>query len=106
MRYSIEETTTLVGLFDTGLSVTIKVIDLNTDTLIDLTTNVCTESSNIPGVYLFSTSNINLNVDTGIVNLLYEMIDENGKKYYGKFSMGGYIDDELLYTLNVINGRI
>jgi hypothetical protein len=103
MRYSVDEENGLIGIFATGKTVTIKLLNIITDTLVDITTNVCHESTKIPGVYIWSTSNI-INskeyLDT-YVNMLYEMRSDDDKVYYGKFIYGGYV--EKLDTIIALN---
>lgn len=98
MRYSEEEVTTLVGQFKPGKNVTIKLIELSNDSLVSISNNVCTESEHMPGMYLWKTTNINDTALVGYSNLLYEMKDEDGKVFYGKFIFGGYVDDEMDFT--------
>jgi len=91
MRYKLSEDIILAGKLTVGATVTIKILDLATDTFIALTSNSCTESSNIPGLYLWSTNNITTTV-TGYKNCYYEMTD-NSNTISGKFVYGGYIED-------------
>ena len=51
MRYLISEDTHLVGVFDPDKTVSIQILNLDTNTLFDLVTNQCVESA-IPGVYI------------------------------------------------------
>jgi len=121
MRYSKTEITTLVGNFKPNSIVTIKLIDSNTDTLVNLTSSTCTESRHIPGVYLWKTDKISdSNLKNVFHNLVYEMSSNDGKKFYGKFIYSGYVDknvvvdfDDIKVNLNdlqdgidLINGRI
>jgi len=72
-----------------------------TDTLETITNNVCTESSNISGTFLWSMDNI---TSTGYKNFLYEMT--NGEKsFYGKFVYGGFVDSNIIkVNSTVTNG--
>jgi len=120
MRYAYAEETVLVGQFQTGSTVTIKIIDLATDNLITTTTATCIESQHIAGMFLFSTTNINKATVPTYANLLYEMASTTGEKAYGKFIYGGYLDnpvaidnsaataDHALMTdlLEIINARM
>jgi len=119
MRYSSNENTTLVGQLTPNRVVTIKIINILTDTVIPLTNNVCVESNHIPGLYLWNTSNLSIDAITGYTNLIYEM-RQGTEVYYGKFIYGGYVDKdgnvdisglitdltEVLETLNIINARL
>jgi len=89
MRYSASENTTLVGLFDPGLTVTIQILNLDTNTIVNVSDSSCTESA-IPGVYIWNTANITDVLDNA--NLLYVMTTNTGKTFYGKFTYGGVID--------------
>ena len=92
MRYASTENTVLAGIFDPGSTVNIKVINMENDSLVDITSNVCTESSNMPGIFLWSTSNINEVFSTN-TNLLYQMYDTIGKTFVGKFVYSGILDE-------------
>jgi len=99
MRYSEKEETVLVGTFDPGLDVKIKILNLDTDSLITLKTDKCLESEHIPGVYMFSTINIDKNTVPKYANLLYEMYDGEIDRQYGKFIYGGYMDEEIVVNV-------
>jgi hypothetical protein len=89
MRYSNSENTWLLGNFPSGGDVTIKVINLSTDNLETLTSDVCTESANIAGLYKFD---VNLNMtNSDYKNFAYEMFD-GSNRFRGKFVYGGYVD--------------
>lgn len=119
MRYSSSEKTVLVGQLTPGRVVSIKIINLLTDTLIDISNSTCVESEHIPGLYLWSTNDITPGGVTGFTNLLYEM-KQGDEVYYGKFVYGGYVDEdgnvdvsgiitdltEVIETLNIINARM
>jgi len=90
MRYLIGEDTHLVGLFESGKTITIQILNLDTNALFELTTNQCIESS-IPGVYIFPTSNI-INKPDSYTNCFYKMEDDTGNYFVGKFVLGGYPD--------------
>ena len=121
MRYALGENSVLVGQFAPGDTVTIKLIVLDNDTLLTLTTNTCVESAHIPGLFLWKTGNIApTNNLVGYTNILYEMISTSGKKYYGKIIYAGYvenytpvnlqplIDADTMITdiVNIINARV
>jgi len=93
MRYSLNENSVLVGQFEPGSTVNIEILLLETDTLLILDDDVCAESSFMPGVFTWNTSNLSdLNNINGYVNLLYKMTSDQGDDYYGKFVFGGYVD--------------
>lgn len=119
MRYSEEETTTLVGQFKPGQTVKIKLIELASDALVSVNNDICIESVHMPGMYLWKTTNITDSTLVGYTNLLYEMkCVEDGKLFYGKFVFGGYVDDEnnftdsvadveeIRQTVHIINARL
>lgn len=113
MRYSNTEETILVGIFEPGTTVNIKIIDLATDNIIKLNSDVCTPSDHIPGIYRYSTTNIDKNTVPAYANLLFCMTDVDGNVYYGKFVYGGYLDtpvscdtSEILETVQIINARM
>lgn len=121
MRYAIGENSVLVGEFPPGSTVRIKILILENDNLLTLNTDVCLESSKLPGIYTWKTSNININNNiNGLVNLLFVMTSEIGQKYYGKilyaanFGTGSDVDltpviemgNEIIDIANIINARI
>jgi hypothetical protein len=98
MRYSITENTYLVGQFLPGRTVTIKVLNPGSDTLLSVRTDVCVESKAIPGIYMWSTENISTPITT-MTSLVYVMTSkEDGRTYIGKVVYGGLIEE-----LNGIN---
>jgi len=98
MRYSENEHTILVGQFKTGVTVSIKILDLSNDAENPTTNIECRESKVMPGIYLWSTARINVAEYDGYKGLLYEMTSSEGEKYYGKFVYGGYVDDEVTFV--------
>ena len=92
MRYKLSEDITLIGKLPSAGTVTIRVLDLETDTLISLASDSCTESAIISGLYRWGTSNISSTI-TGYKNLYYEMTDGTNT-VSGKFVYGGYIDEQ------------
>jgi len=120
MRYSDKEAAVLVGQFKPGSNVTIKILDIDHDLEIPLQVYKCKESKVIPGIYLWSTLNLDMSRIDDYNNLLYEMKDEHNNTYYGKFVMGGYVDkeidlsditdkpthDAMLKMLKIINARL
>lgn len=113
MRYSNTEETVLVGIFEPDAVVTIKIIDLATDNIIGVTRDDCTPSEHVPGVFRFSTTNIDKNTVPEYANLLFCMTDEELNVYHGKFIYGGYLDasyscdtSEILETVHIINARL
>lgn len=99
MRYSVTEDTYLVGQFLPGRTVTIKVLNPGPDVLLSVRTNVCIESTAIPGMYLWSTENITTPITT-MTSLIYVMTSkEDGRTFIGKLVYGGLIEE-----LNGISG--
>lgn len=80
MKYPVN--TTVIGKFSTGQTVTIKLIETSTDTLIPLNTNSCTEYTNAPGWYYFNTSNITTapTTETEYLCVMTDGTDEFGNK--------------------------
>jgi len=105
MRYIKGEKAILVGIFSKpGLTVTMKMIVLEGDNLVELTSNICVESEHMPGVYMFSTENIK---DDSIVtdcNILAEMTNtaDETMKRYGKISFGGGFNNDTVVDLTEI----
>ena len=93
MRYSENEETVLVGEFDTGKDIKIKILCLELDKLVTLEKEECEESEVFPGVYMFSTKYIDKSTVPEYANLLYHMYDEDGNYYRGKFVYGGWFDN-------------
>ena len=102
MRYGKDEQVILVGKFKPGSTVTIKLIELSNDNLVEVTNNICVESDHLPGVYLWSTSDISDDSLVGYSNILYLMSDDTGKEFIGKFVYGGYIDDGVKVDLSEV----
>lgn len=93
MRYSELENTQLVGMLFPNRTVTIKLIDMATDTLISINDSTCVESNHMPGVYIWKTVYLNRTNLVVPATLLYEMTSaEDKRKYYGKIIIGGYLD--------------
>ena len=86
MRYNFDENSILAGMLPPGGTVTIKIIRMDTDELLELNNDTCQESQHIPGVYLWDTNNITTQI-TDYVNCLYIMTDGD-KNFYGKFVIG------------------
>jgi hypothetical protein len=96
MRYTKNETTTLGGAFSTGDTVTITIINMDTDAELSLTTSNCSESAHIDGLFLFDTSNISTSI-TAYTNCAYAM--NNGTDdFFGKFVIDSVEDDSKLHT--------
>jgi hypothetical protein len=58
MRYVKTENTILAGELAPSSTVKIKLINMQSDELLTINSNVCIESTHIPGTYLWNTSNI------------------------------------------------
>ena len=95
MRYSKNENSTLVGYFEPGSSVKIDILAIDTDNKLILDDDICIESQEIPGIFLWNTKNINSsNSIDHYSNLIYRMYNTStGEIYLGKFTMGGYLDN-------------
>ena len=91
MRYKLSEDISLAGKLPAGATVSVKIIDLATDSIVALTSNSATESLNIPGLYLWNTSNISSAV-SGYKSCYYEFTD-GANVVSGKFVYGGYMED-------------
>lgn len=90
MRYSTEETTDLLQIFETGDTVTISLYDLSDDSAVTLTSNTCSEIGST-GVFKWNTSNI---TTYPIEKTEYLWVMNNGvENKFGKLIIGGYIDD-------------
>lgn len=86
MRYKNDEQTTLGGYLDRDKVVTIKVLD-NTGTAVDLVSNICNESQDAPGLYLWDTSNM-----TTEAGSYFYIMSDGINSMPGKFVYGGYLD--------------
>ena len=109
MRYNNLENTVLAGKFITGKTIKIKIIDMETDGVVTLQTEDCTESTNIPGIYLWNTTN--LPEGNGLKNLLYEMYDSDDSTvtFNGKFVYGGIqelANTQVIEKLNELLGDL
>ena len=106
MRYSTTEDTVLVAILRSGLTATIKIIDLINDNVISISSNACTESEHIPGIFRWNTNNIDDPALTdGFYNLFYEITSSDSKKFYGKFLYGGYVDKDVVVDLSEITDQ-
>lgn len=92
MRYKLNEDIILAGNLPPGSSVGIQLLNMETDTIINTSTAICSESAVVPGLYTWSTSNITDSL-VGYVNVYYE-IAGGSQKVSGKFIYGGYIEDD------------
>lgn len=101
MRYTNEEVTGLVGKLGIDEIVTIKVVHIPSDTLVEVASDICIESDHIPGMYMWDTSNMGVPVSGAY---MYEMTDGT-KVSPGKFTIGGAMDNlsEILTALGSIN---
>lgn len=97
MRYSLSETTNILGKFATEDTVTISLYDISDGSVVDLDDDSCTEISTT-GIFKWNTSNITT-PPTEAIEYLWIM-DNGTYKQYGKISIGGYPNDiEELYKL-------
>jgi len=89
MRYPRSDTI-LCGFLEAGRDVTIKLIDTKTDTLLNVTSDVCAESQHMDGLYYFDASNI---TDTfSQKEIVFVMTTDRGQTYSGKI----VIEDDLV----------
>ena len=104
MRYSKDETAILVGMFPKDLSITIEVLDMENDNLLELKDNAVVESEVYTGVYFWNTDNIHNTTKALYNNLLYKMTpdDKAVPPYYGKFIYSGYIDKPVSVDLQPV----
>ena len=109
MRYGQTENTWLLGNLPPGGSVTITIVDIDTDNAPVLVDNTCIESQHISGLYIFDVLN-NLPI-SAYKNFAYEMTD--GENIFrGKFVYGGAmpadvksINEEEVDGINDISGK-
>ena len=97
MRYSGREVIGVVCELPPGLEVTIEVIDILTDELIELEDDVCVESEHIGGIYRWSTDKIKDKEELGYKNLLCSMVGNDGTRSLAKLVIGGTA--EMVYVL-------
>ncbi len=105
MRYKLSENIILAGKLPAGINVTINVLQLQNDEFMLLDSEVCIESDKVPGLYMWSTSNIKDTIDN-YSNMYYEMTDGENV-ISGKFVMGGYIEateNKLIEIRAVVDG--
>jgi hypothetical protein len=112
MRYSLNENTDLPCNLEPGSNnVTIKIIQLRNDIsdnfrVVTLKTNVCEECSEMPGLYLWNTSNIDEEL-IGYNGYIYQMTNnetgsiDRGKVILGKTEDG--VDEDLADIINKLN---
>jgi hypothetical protein len=83
----------LIGRLEPDSNVTIKIIDIKEDVILELNSNECYESKNLPGVYLFNTKEIDiislndkykgcsLSDSQEHLEIIYIMESDNGEKF-------------------------
>jgi hypothetical protein len=105
MRYK-DNSTVLCGYLTPNSSVTIKLLNTKTDTLIGVSSNICTESDHISGLYRFDTANITDQFDK--LEIAYIMEDDIGEIYGGKIVIEDYnsdiIDQMSNIEVNILSG--
>lgn len=88
-----------VGIFTTGASVTVVVVD-SADTLYAVASNVATELTNMPGVFVWSASNLTA-PPTGFTELIVRMTDTvSGRQHVSKIVVGGFPSDSAIRRFN------
>lgn len=103
MRYELSENIAIGGILPTGVNVTIEVIDMLSDTPVVLSSNACTESIHINGLYVWTTDNITT-APNGYSVMFYRMSDGTNN-VQGKFVYGGYVNDQIDSTA-LIDGKM
>lgn len=98
MRYVKTENTILAGELSPSSTVKIKLINMQSDELLIINSNICTESTHIPGTYLWNTSNIDSSLFSNLttpMNVLYMMynVSDPTKTFKGKFVIGGELNN-------------
>ena len=98
MRYVKTENTILAGELSPSSTAKIKLINMQSDELLTINSNVCTESTHIPGTYLWNTSNIDSSLFSNLttpMNVLYMMynVSDPTKTFKGKFVIGGELNN-------------
>ena len=103
--------TRLLGYLSPSTNVVITLVDVKLDVIIHTTSNVCQESTSLPGLYIFNTNNIDITLlddvykTTGLNNnhesleIAYVMTNELGEKYGGKI----VIDNDLRLLIQINN---
>lgn len=98
MRYAeaqFGEDPIAIGIFSPGDAVSIKLVELSTDTELLLSTSGCTELSVVSGFFVWSTSGI-VTPLSDFHQLLYIMENAEGRQHVGKLVVGGYPSDSAL----------
>jgi hypothetical protein len=90
MRYTLLETTNILGKFPTGGSATIALYDINTNASVTLTSASCIEIG-ATGVFKWNTDRITT-YPTSLKEYLWTMTDGSAVSY-GKIVLGGYPDN-------------
>jgi len=86
MRYKSNEHTVLGGFFEPNSNVTIKILD-SAGNAVNVSDNVCIESVDEPGLFIWNTNNMQSDAGT----YFYVMTD-GISKFPGKFVYGGLLD--------------
>ncbi len=81
MLYGEGKATVLLGELNPGATATIKVIDTVSDSILQLQSNQCVESTHSLGTFRFNTSNIL----SPTREMFYVMTDNSGRSFKGKF---------------------
>ena len=112
MRYAeaqFAEEPHAVGIFETGDTVTVEVIDASADTLFALSSNVATELTNMAGVFTWPFSNLT-SPPVGFTEVVVRMTNANGRQHLSKMVIGGFPSDSAIarynrgVTIDTING--
>lgn len=108
MRYVKTENTILAGELPSDSTVKIKLINMQTDELLTIISDVCVPSQHIPGTYLWNTDNIDQSIFdnlTSPISVLYMMYVPNTLfKFKGKIVIGGELNQ--LSNINTITNQV
>ena len=98
--------TRVLGYLSPNTNVKIKLVDIKTDKILDIETDVCIESTVMPGLYIFDTNHIDLVLLDDVYKLTdesleiaYMMTNELNEKYGGKV----VIDNDLKMLIKIDN---
>lgn len=98
--------TRVLGYLSPNTNVTVTLVDIKQDKILHVETNVCFESTVLPGLYIFDTNHIDLILLDDIYKLTdesleiaYMMTNELNEKYGGKV----VIDSDLKMLIKIDN---
>lgn len=98
--------TRVLGYLSPNTNVTVTLVDIKQDKILHVETNVCFESTVLPGLYIFDTNHIDLLLLDDVYKLTdesleiaYMMTNELNEKYGGKV----VIDSDLKLLMKIDN---